>query len=92
MKARWLKIVSVLHDWAWYVDRYLWELFIVVMAVSIVAIFVYIDIQAENTDPPSGLVIYVDPLTGCEYLAVKLSGSRTLTERRDGVGRHIGCR
>lgn len=46
----------------------------------------------DNSDPPdgrSGLTIYTDALTGCEYLSVMLGG---ITPRLDGDGRQIGCR
>lgn len=44
----------------------------------------------DSTDPPggrSGMSIYVDHATGCEYLS-----RRGLTPRLDGQGRHMGCR
>ena len=47
----------------------------------------------DDTDPPggrSGLVLYTDHLTGCQYLARPFSGA--LTPRLDGRGRHLGCK
>lgn len=47
--------------------------------------------STDSTDPPggrSGLTLYVDQQTGCEYLSHR-SG---LTPRVDGRGRHLGCR
>lgn len=44
----------------------------------------------DSTDPPggrSGMTIYTDQATGCEYLS-----KRGLTPRVDGKGRHLGCR
>jgi len=44
----------------------------------------------DNSDPPggrSGMAIYVDHLTGCEYLF-----RAGLTPRMDGNGRQLGCR
>jgi hypothetical protein len=44
----------------------------------------------DSTDPPggrSGMTIYTDQATGCEYLS-----NRGLTPRVDGKGRHLGCR
>lgn len=44
----------------------------------------------DSTDPPggrSGLKVYVDHATGCEYLY-----REGLTPRLDGQGRHMGCR
>lgn len=43
----------------------------------------------DDTDPPggrSGLIIYTDHLTGCQYLR---SGFGGLTPRMDGSRRHI---
>lgn len=46
----------------------------------------------DDTDPPdgrSGMVIYTDHLTGCQYLARPLGG---VTPRLDAQGRQLGCR
>lgn len=47
----------------------------------------------DSTDPPngrSGLILYTDHLTGCQYLARPIAGS--MTPRMDGRGRHVGCK
>lgn len=50
--------------------------------------------RRDDTDPPepygrSGLILLADARTGCQYLAVPLGG---ITPRRDGEGKHMGCR
>lgn len=46
----------------------------------------------DDTDPPegrSGMAIYTDHLTGCQYLARPVGG---VTPRLDARGRQLGCR
>lgn len=38
----------------------------------------------------SGLSLYTDHLTGCQYLEGGMFGG--LTPRRDGQGNHVGCK
>lgn len=38
----------------------------------------------------SGLVLYTDNKTGCQYLSPGLFGN--LSPRLDGQGRHLGCK
>jgi hypothetical protein len=46
----------------------------------------------DDTDPPdgrSGMKLYTDHKTGCQYLSAPLS---SITPRLDGEGRHVGCK
>jgi hypothetical protein len=47
----------------------------------------------DDTDPPSGrsgLILFTDNLTGCQYLSRPIFGGPT--PRLDGAGRHVGCK
>lgn len=66
------------------------ELTAVACVLLAVVIVVMLLAPYDSTDPPggrSGLSIYVDHATGCEYLS-----RHGLTPRLDGQGRHMGCR
>lgn len=46
----------------------------------------------DDTDPPggrSGLKVYTDQRTGCQYVATVFS---SLTPRLDGAGKQVGCK
>ena len=46
----------------------------------------------DDTDPPdgvSGLGLYTDNATGCQYLAIRRTG---ITPRMSATGAHLGCK
>lgn len=62
----------------------------VILAFSALVVGLDLLLGRDSTDPPggrSGMTIYTDRATGCEYLS-----NRGLTPRVDGKGRHLGCR
>lgn len=68
-------------------DRMKWLVFIAVFFIGLVTWQPY-----DDSDPPggrSGLRIYRDALTGCEYLSGGITGA--LTPRMDRSGRQV-CR
>lgn len=44
--------------------------------------------DAENGER-SGMVLYTDNMTGCQYLEAGIIGG--MTPRLDGTGKHVGC-
>ena len=59
----------------------------------VIGFYVLNPVPYDDTDDPitntrSGLRLYVDNLTGCEYLGTLLG---SLTPRLDGDGEHLGC-
>lgn len=65
------------------------------MAALIAFVIAVATYQPPETDAgpagaPVGLVATTDALTGCQYLRAR--GHGNLTPRRDGQGKHIGCR
>ncbi len=50
----------------------------------------------DSTDPPdgrSGLSLFTDHQTGCQYLGLRgINGGGGIIPRLDGQGRHVGCR
>lgn len=71
-----------------------WNRVLLAAAVGyLVALVANQSLPFDSTDPPngrSGLILYTDNLTGCQYLARPLFGA--LTPRLDGRGRHVGCK
>ena len=66
--------------------RVLWTFAIIYFAIAVVGRFA----PHDNTDPPggrSGLGLYIDALTGCEYLSAGLFGG--ITPRLDRSGKHV---
>ena len=70
---------------------------IIALIIMIAMILMMIDIfmPYDSTDnisnrDRSGLVLYRDHMTGCEYIKGGLIGG--ITPRLDGNGNHIGCR
>lgn len=66
----------------------------IVGAIIIVALLLFFFplYERDDTDPPngrSGMLLYTDALTGCQYLSQRRIG---LTPRVDGKGKHVGCK
>ena len=48
------------------------------------------DTDNAATEERSGLGLYTDNFTGCQYLSSDFMGG--ITPRLDGSGRHVGCK
>lgn len=72
-------------NWAMGILTFGWVLVMIIYAITG-------HFDKDNTDSPnkrSGMQLYTDYLTGCQYLQGKRSGG--LTPRKDGQGNHVGC-
>jgi len=69
------------------------ELFYVLIGLGGLLLVLAFPPSRDTTDPPegrSGLVLFTDAETGCQYLS---GGRRSgVTPRVDGAGRHVGCK
>ena len=68
--------------------------FVVALIVGIVLVAAAVLARGHNdTDPPgghSGLTVYTDNLTGCQYITAAVLS--TPNPRMDGHGHQVGCR
>jgi len=69
----------------------LFLLIAVVLIVPLIADWLtpYDDTDDIDNGVRSGMILYTDHLTGCQYL--KASFFAELTPRTDGSGNHVGC-
>lgn len=70
-----------------------WFLFRVWIVLMVAIGLTFLPFGRDDTDPGwpnrSGLGLYTDAKTGCQYLSAKGNG---ITSRLDKAGRQLGCR
>ena len=71
-----------------------WALRIVFVVYMTIVFFGALPIARDDTDPGlwgarSGMSLYTDALTGCQYLSAGTSG---ITPRLNKEGAHVGCK
>ncbi len=77
-------------SWLFSLPLFVW-LFVILLIAPILAAFrPYNDTDDAVNGNRSGMALYTDNLTGCQYLKAGFFGE--LTPRRDGKGTHVGCK
>jgi hypothetical protein len=64
----------------------------VISAMSLTGILLWLFMPYDDTDPQagrSGLMVYTDAKTGCQYLRASGGG---ITPRMQGDGKQVGCK
>lgn len=72
------------------ITRIIMSIMIIIVVVSFVAAYLITDNTDTDGWHSSGLSVYTDNLTGCQYLGGGLVTS--ITPRLNGSGKQVGCR
>jgi len=76
-------------------DKGYWTIFKMILLIGLLLAFILHEAPYDNTDNKakgirSGMSLFTDHLTGCQYLRAGLFGG--ITPRLDYKGNHIGCK